>query len=356
MDLVSRKYLIHFSSQAIAPTTSSSSIFHPPHMHHSSTSFPIIAIAIIGILATIFLLVSYYIFVIKCCLNWHRIDLLRRFSPSRRRQDPTAIHSPGIEPRGLDEAVIRLIPVIQFKAEEGNRDSAGSESFCECAVCLNEFQQDEKLRIIPNCSHVFHIDCIDVWLQNNANCPLCRTSISLTSRFHFDQMLTQGPFSTQDQNPTSENLIGGDEDFVVIELSNNNAIESPLPLPLPRPSPISPSPRKMLENRNVEKKGRKKLHKVTSMGDECIDIRATKDEQFSVQPIRRSFSMDSSGDRHFYLAVQEALQQQKRQVNEVNNTIEGSSGGSGRVKKSFFSFGYGSRSRSSSIQPVYLDP
>ncbi|CAJ2628016.1 unnamed protein product [Trifolium pratense] len=343
MDLVSRRFLIHFSShvtQSQAFSPSSSSIFHP-HMHHSSTSFPIIAIAIIGILATAFLLVSYYIFVIKCCLNWHRIDLLRRFSPSRRRQDPTTIYSPGTEPRGLDEAVIRLIPVIQFKTEEGN-----NRDFCECAVCLNEFQQDEKLRIIPNCSHVFHIDCIDVWLQNNANCPLCRTSISLTNRFSFDQMISQTPFSTQDQNP---NLIGGDQDFVVIELSNNNGLDLPLPLPLPRANSISPSPRKLLEQRNVEKKGIK-LKKVTSMGDECIDIRATKDEQFLVQPIRRSFSMDSSTDRQFYLAVQEALHQQKREINEVNNTIEGCS----RAKKSFFSFGYGSRSRSS-VQPVYLD-
>ncbi|CAI8603060.1 unnamed protein product [Vicia faba] len=350
MDLVSRRFLIHFSqhgsesqSQAISPIPStSSSIFH-----HSSTSFPIIAIAIIGILATAFLLVSYYIFVIKCCLSWHRIDLLRRFSPSRRRQDPTTIYSPGLEPRGLDEAVIRLIPVIHFKTEDENRESS------ECAVCLNDFQQDEKLRIIPNCNHVFHIDCIDVWLQNNANCPLCRTSISLTKGYHFDQMLTQqNPYSVSSQDQNSHN----DEGFVVIELSNNDAIELPLPLPLPRANSISPSPRK----------SRKKLHKLTSMGDECIDIRATKDEQFSVQPIRRSFSMDSSGDRQFYLAVQEALHQQKRGVNEVNNSIEGCSGGgsggcgggggggSGRVKKSFFLFGYGSRSRSS-VQPVYLD-
>lgn len=343
MDLVSRRHLIHVSqSEAISPTTSSSSIFHP-HMHHSSTSFPIIAIAIIGIIATAILLVSYYIFVIKCCLNWHRIDLLRRFSPSRRTQDPLPILSQNTQqPRGLDEAMIRLIPVIQFKTEEegANRD------FCECAVCLNEFQQDEKLRIIPNCSHVFHIDCIDVWLQNNANCPLCRTSISLTTnnRYHIDQLLNLRPStsssnSNQDQIIQSQPIIGGDEDFVVIELSNLNLNE--------RGNAALELPKYPLE------KKRRKLHKVTSMGDECIDIRATKDDLFSVQPIRRSFSMDSSGDRQFYLAVQEALQQQKR---EEVNCIDGCSGsGSGRVKKSFFSFGYGSRSRSS-VQPLSLDP
>ncbi|KAE9589759.1 hypothetical protein Lal_00021561 [Lupinus albus] len=323
MDLVSKRYLIYVSQhEAHSPITSqgSSSIFHPI-MHHSSTSFPIIAIAIIGILSTTFLLVSYYIFVIKCCLNWHNIDLLRRFSPSTRREDRS--------PRGLNEALIRLIPLIQYKTkQEGSSISSnrefGERSFCECAVCLNEFQEDERLRIIPNCSHVFHIDCIDVWLQNNANCPLCRTSISLTSIFQIDKYIPN-------------------EDFVVIELCNNDRGQNNVLELLPTCHIINPSQRRKVHN------------KVISMGDECIDIRAY--DQFSVQPIRRSFSMDSSGDRHFYLTVQEALQQSKQVIDEVSS-IEGCSGsgsGSGRAKRSFFSFGHLSRSKSS-VQPVYLDP
>ncbi|XP_057735630.1 RING-H2 finger protein ATL16 [Arachis stenosperma] len=350
MDLVMRRHMIYVSlseSESISPNPGTD------HAHSSSgTSFPIIAIAIIGIMATAFLLVSYYIFVIKCCLNWHRIDILRRFSPSRRRggsDDPAlAVYSSGIqaEPRGLDEAVIRLIPVIGYKNSQ--------HSSCECAVCLNEFQEHDKLRIIPNCSHVFHIDCIDVWLQNNANCPLCRTSISLTSRFSIHQLLTpptiyssSPPSSSSSSSSSSPQQLIEDEDFVVIELGDERVrgLESS---PLPRTcSVVSSSPRK---------KGMK-LKKVTSMGDECIDMRGNKDENFSVQPIRRSFSMDSSGDRKFYLAVQEALKQQQQQQQQHNNTIEGCSGGSasGRAKRSFFSFGYGSGRSRSSVLPVLLD-
>ena len=358
MDLTVRKsYMIHVS-QAFSPNTSpgAGSSFFGSGLHSSDSSFPIIAVAIIGILATAFLLVSYYIFVIKCCLSWHRIDLLRRFSLSRRREEPLMVYSPGIETRGLDESVIRLIPIFQFK-KEGNREFGGERrSFCECAVCLNEFQEDEKLRIIPNCSHVFHIDCIDVWLQSNANCPLCRTSISTTmSRFQTDLILA--PSSTpEDPTPYTDNLIGGDEDFVVIELGNEYD-HSPNQTLLGTQErfnsrelstrSISPSPKK-LEQRIVHKKARK-FDKVTSMGDECIDIRG-KDEQFSIQPIRRSFSMDSSSDRQLYLAVQEALRQ-KSQISEVS-PIEGCSS---RVKRSFFSFGHGSRSRSA-ILPVHLEP
>ncbi|XP_061991825.1 RING-H2 finger protein ATL16-like [Rosa rugosa] len=369
MDLVRKGYLIHVSSseaQAFAPITSpGSSVFGTP-IHHSDTSFPIIAIAIIGIIATAFLLVSYYIFVIKCCLNWHRVDLLRRFSLSRNRrdEDQLMVYSPGLETRGLDEAVIRSIPLLQFKKEGKNRGGFEQGSlFCECAVCLNEFQEDEKLRIIPNCSHVFHIDCIDVWLQNNANCPLCRTSISSnTTRFQSDQIVAP---SSSPQNPTPGSLNGGDDDYVVIELSNeNNPADQALMLGVQEKlnsgelsvRSISPSPRKLEQIRTfVPKKARKFHNKVTSMGDECIDIRG-KDEQFSIQPIRRSFSMDSSNDRQLYLAVQEAVQQQS-QVSEVS-PIEGcSSSTSSRVRRSFFSFGHGRGSRSNNaILPVYLEP
>lgn len=339
---------------ALPPITSTGSSILQPTMHSSDTSFPIIAIAVIGILATAFLLVSYYVFVIKCCLSWHRIDLLRRFSLSRRREEPLMVYSPGIETRGLDESVIRSIPIMQFK-KEGNRDF-GERSFCECAVCLNEFQEDEKLRIIPSCSHVFHIDCIDVWLQSNANCPLCRTSISAISRFQFTDLVLAPSSTPEDPTPYTDNLIGGDEDFVVIELGNDIYSPNQTLLGLTQQRSvnsretstrsISPSPRKF-EQRIVQKKSRK-FEKVTSMGDECIDTRG-KDDQFAIQPIRRSFSMDSSTDRQLYLAIQEALRQ-NMQVNETS-PIEGCSS---RVRRSFFSFGHGSRSRSS-ILPVSLE-
>ncbi|XP_022748991.1 RING-H2 finger protein ATL16-like [Durio zibethinus] len=354
MDLVSKSYTNTIRlSQALSPITSPGKSILGPYLHSSDTSFPIIAIAVVGILATAFLLLSYYIFVIKCCFNWHRIDLLRRFFLSRRLpEDPLMASSPAMEQRGLDESVIRSIPIFQFK-KGGNSRDFGERSFCECAVCLNEFQEDEKLRIIPNCSHVFHIDCIDVWLHNNANCPLCRTSISSSSRFPVDQI--NAPRSTpQDPNPYTENIISDDEDFVVIELDNHSSTDQILLGAEERlnsgelwTQSISPSPRK-LEQRIMQKKARK-LHKGTSMGDECIDIR-DKDEQLAIQPIRRSISMDSSADLQLYLAVQEAVRQ-SRQVTEVSP----SEGCSSRVRRPFFSFVHGKGSKSA-VLPVYLEP
>ncbi|OIT20706.1 PREDICTED: RING-H2 finger protein ATL16-like [Nicotiana attenuata] len=335
MDLMRLKYIESISHMKSPPT--SASIFGSP-LHSSShhTGFPIIAVAIIGILATGILLVSYYIFVIKCCLNWHRIDLLRRFSFSRNRrvEDPLMVYSPGLENRGLDESVIRSIPVFKYKKRE-EKDGGlaqNTTTTCECAVCLNEFQENEKLRVIPNCAHIFHIDCIDVWLQNNANCPLCRNSISstITNLFPLDPIID--PSSTP-QDPNLDNF--RDEDYVVIEISNTNQI------------PTNPSLVRNQERLNSRRKGKKFSH-VTSMGDECINIR-NKDDEFAIQPIRRSFSMDSATDRQLYVAVQEIIQQQ-RQVIDVSS----SEGSSSRVKRSFFSFGHGKGSKNA-VLPIHLE-
>ncbi|KAJ6677934.1 RING-H2 FINGER PROTEIN ATL51-RELATED [Salix viminalis] len=72
---------------------------------------------------------------------------------------------------GLQQSVIDTITVFKFKKDEGVIDGT------ECSVCLSEFQEDESLRLLPKCSHAFHIPCIDTWLRSHKNCPLCRAPI-----------------------------------------------------------------------------------------------------------------------------------------------------------------------------------
>jgi len=42
-----------------------------------------------------------------------------------------------------------------------------------CAVCLEDHAINDTLRILP-CRHEFHRDCVDPWLMDNLNCPLCK--------------------------------------------------------------------------------------------------------------------------------------------------------------------------------------
>ncbi|KAJ9185193.1 hypothetical protein P3X46_004851 [Hevea brasiliensis] len=44
-----------------------------------------------------------------------------------------------------------------------------------CSVCLCEFNEGEQIRELPECLHMFHVSCIDMWLNSHSNCPICRT-------------------------------------------------------------------------------------------------------------------------------------------------------------------------------------
>lgn len=49
-----------------------------------------------------------------------------------------------------------------------------TEKCKDCAICLDSFEKDSKLRILK-CEHGFHVDCIDKWLTDcNYKCPICR--------------------------------------------------------------------------------------------------------------------------------------------------------------------------------------
>ncbi|XP_020268217.1 RING-H2 finger protein ATL47-like [Asparagus officinalis] len=84
-------------------------------------------------------------------------------------ETPWHIHSVG-----LASAVIHSLPVIQFKEEIKKAKDQETE---DCVVCLGEFKENEWLRLLPNCAHVFHVSCIDTWFRDHSTCPLCRMGV-----------------------------------------------------------------------------------------------------------------------------------------------------------------------------------
>ncbi|KAJ1974372.1 hypothetical protein H4R35_003638 [Dimargaris xerosporica] len=52
--------------------------------------------------------------------------------------------------------------------------SASVSDIASCSICLCNFQLGDEARKLP-CRHVFHKECIDVWLlEHSALCPICR--------------------------------------------------------------------------------------------------------------------------------------------------------------------------------------
>lgn len=223
---------------------------------------------------------------------------LMMLSPTRLQQQPKC---------GLEQSIINSIPIIVFK------NSTNGPSELECSICLGEFIVNEKLRCLQDCNHLFHIDCIDVWLQNNANCPICRTSICNTRRVTRQDLATVHTTTCVDSN------------YVVIEIQQQLQLKS-----------------------QMMRRSKLKL----SMGDEWIDMRSVKDDDvFKIQPIRRSISMDSCNDPQLYSMVQEVLARHHRMkssgivTNDDDdmgcNFSNGIGSSSSRFKKALFSFGSG---------------
>ncbi len=46
-----------------------------------------------------------------------------------------------------------------------------------CTVCMTEFIEGDMLLTMP-CIHMFHKKCVDPWLRNHDNCPMCKTTIN----------------------------------------------------------------------------------------------------------------------------------------------------------------------------------
>ena len=49
-----------------------------------------------------------------------------------------------------------------------------------CSICTYSILGDDDI-IILSCQHIFHINCVTVWLIKNGTCPNCRDSVLSTS-------------------------------------------------------------------------------------------------------------------------------------------------------------------------------
>ncbi|XP_010535271.1 PREDICTED: RING-H2 finger protein ATL11-like [Tarenaya hassleriana] len=167
----------------MAQTTSGAT---SPGGSQNETSFdPTLAILMIVLVSVFFFLGFFSVYIRRCLEQALGIDYGRSFDPGNWLSQRQAA-------RGLDASVIETFPTFRYSTVKALRIS---KEALECPVCLNDFHDDETLRLIPNCCHVFHPDCIDAWLRSRATCPLCRLNlVSVPSE----------PFSLQIPDPARE--------------------------------------------------------------------------------------------------------------------------------------------------------
>ncbi|PHU00346.1 putative RING-H2 finger protein ATL71 [Capsicum chinense] len=81
--------------------------------------------------------------------------------------------------QGLDEATLRSYPKLLYSQVKPHKEDFASSS--GCSICLADFKDNDMLRLLPHCGHLFHLMCIDTWLRLHPTCPICRDSTSSSS-------------------------------------------------------------------------------------------------------------------------------------------------------------------------------
>ena len=131
------------------------------------------------------------VFLDKCCI--HQVDEelkghgIRAIPEVLRRSDSLLLVYTEDYFRRLDERLSRSddgpADVPRFGAGELDDFLAAatrrrSPAYEECAICLNDFDDDEDVCVLPcAAAHQFKRGCARAWLEKNTHCPLCRVDI-----------------------------------------------------------------------------------------------------------------------------------------------------------------------------------
>lgn len=169
--------------------------------------FIIVVLAVVFFIAALLHLLLRFLVKQRSAQPQNRPEMSSSGAFQRQLQQLFHLHDSG-----LDQSHIDALPVFLYKEIMGLK-----EPF-DCAVCLCEFSELDKLRLLPLCSHAFHIDCIDTWLLSNSTCPLCR-GVILSPGFSYEN-----PVFVFDDSKEMEEVGGGNGGFVGRDDENSSVL------------------------------------------------------------------------------------------------------------------------------------
>lgn len=69
---------------------------------------------------------------------------------------------------------IARLPIRMFRSNTNS--SCTPHELPTCRICMCEFEDEEVVTTLP-CLHFFHKDCVETWLEQKAQCPICQTQV-----------------------------------------------------------------------------------------------------------------------------------------------------------------------------------
>ncbi|KAK1693895.1 hypothetical protein QYE76_010592 [Lolium multiflorum] len=152
--------------------------------HHSVVVFLTFAIffSFVVIYLTIGLIWALAVTALAVALSFGYLSARRRRAALRRAPAVIGVHLASRSSDGgldhFDPAVSRLLPAFPYKREASGGDAGAVSGWAQCVICLGLMQVGEMVRRLPACNHLFHADCIDMWLRSHSTCPICRAVVA----------------------------------------------------------------------------------------------------------------------------------------------------------------------------------
>ncbi|KAK3224304.1 hypothetical protein Dsin_011329 [Dipteronia sinensis] len=134
------------------------------YVYHQYLSLCLTIITMVVIVFMLLITALYYCF----------FSRLNRFPDHQQNHDHHATTSRQANHRELEAIAVFTYGTVSLP-------SSTLSSECEiCAICLDEYVQEDTIRVLRRCKHMFHKDCIDEWMRKrsmNFICPICRGSM-----------------------------------------------------------------------------------------------------------------------------------------------------------------------------------
>ncbi|KAF3338956.1 E3 ubiquitin-protein ligase RING1-like protein [Carex littledalei] len=105
---------------------------------------------------------------------------------------PLLLYVDRVQPQPSDEAEVMTLEVNEVTQSGGNTTArhalesrpsivlSWDHDAADCVICMDEMctQDEAEITKLP-CDHLFHKNCIGLWLNSNNTCPLCRFKLPI---------------------------------------------------------------------------------------------------------------------------------------------------------------------------------
>ncbi|XWS46312.1 hypothetical protein CRYUN_Cryun14cG0054700 [Craigia yunnanensis] len=94
---------------------------------------------------------------------------------NEQRPSSSLVPVPFMMSHVVSNLIKTKLHVVEFSRSK--LQGIGEESVV-CSICLACIKGNEEIRELGNCSHLYHRECIDGWVdQGHETCPLCRLKL-----------------------------------------------------------------------------------------------------------------------------------------------------------------------------------